>query len=101
MINSNNKPSLDGMVFCANCGEKMVKSGDSYYCRNTTVESKGKCTVITVDASRLTYAVVTQMVDRPGNRRNRPEHHRTHHGRHRCQRPHPALKNGAGRGLNS
>ena len=64
MINSNNKPSLDGMVFCANCGEKMVKSGDSYYCRNTTVESKGKCTVITVDASRLTYAVVTQMVDR-------------------------------------
>ena len=64
MINSNNKPSLDGMVFCANCGEKMVKSGDSYYCRNSTVESGGKCTMVVVDISRLTYFVVTKMVDR-------------------------------------
>ena len=64
MINSNNKPSLDGMVFCANCGEKMLKSGDRYYCRNSTVESGGKCTMGVVDISRLTYFVVTKMVDR-------------------------------------
>ena len=54
----------DGMVFCANCGEEMLKSGDRYYCRNSTAESGGKCTMIVVDAGRLTYFVVTKMVNR-------------------------------------
>ena len=64
MINSNNQPSLDGMVFCASCGEEMIKSGDNYCCRNTTVESGGKCDVTVVDAGRLTYFVLTKMVNR-------------------------------------
>ena len=63
-MDNQNKPSLDGMVFCANCGEEMLKSGDRYYCRNSTAESGGKCTMIVVDAGRLTYFVVTKMVNR-------------------------------------
>ena len=63
-MENQNKPSLDGMVYCANCGDEMLKSDDRYYCRNATVESGGKCDVIVVDAGRLTYFVVTKMVNR-------------------------------------
>ena len=58
------KPSLDGMVFCAKCGEEMANTGARYYCRNTTVEFGGKCTTSPVNADLLVRAVVTQMVNR-------------------------------------
>ena len=68
MFNSNStnksKPSLDGMVFCANCGSEMDNTGERYYCRNTTVEAGGNCATSPVNAAQLVRAVITQVVNR-------------------------------------
>ena len=37
------KPSLNGMVYCANCGAAMVHTGQRYYCPNTSVDSGRNC----------------------------------------------------------
>ena len=68
MVNSTpvikSKPSLNGFVFCANCGSQMANTGQRYYCPNTTVESGGNCPTRPVDARRLLDKVITQMVNR-------------------------------------
>ena len=68
MVNSTtvakSKPSLNGMVFCANCGSEMANTGQRYYCPNTTVELGGHCPTKPVDARYLLHKVVTQMVSR-------------------------------------
>ena len=68
MLNSNStnksEPSLDGMVFCANCGSEMDNAGERYYCRNTTVETGGNCPTSPVNADQLVRAVITQLVKR-------------------------------------
>ena len=58
------KPSLDGMVFCANCGSEMANTGLRYYCPNTTVESGGNCSTKPANAERLVHSVVAKMVSR-------------------------------------
>ena len=58
------KPSLDGLVFCANCGAEMVNTGLRYYCPNTTLESGRNCITKPMDAAGLTFLVVTKMVSR-------------------------------------
>ena len=58
------KPSLDGLVFCANCASEMANTGLRYYCPNTTLESGGNCPTEPVDAANLTYCVVAMTVTR-------------------------------------
>ena len=58
------KPSLDGMVFCANCGSGMANTGLRYYCPNTTLESGGNCPTRPVNADSLVHGVITRMVNR-------------------------------------
>ena len=58
------KLSLDGRVFCANCGCQMRNTGRRYYCPNTTVESGGQCVTSPLDAQYLLRSIVTRMVSR-------------------------------------
>ena len=68
MVNSTtvtkSKPSMNGMLFCANCGSEMLNTGQRYYCPNTTVESGGKCPTKPVDARYLLHKVVTRIISR-------------------------------------
>lgn len=57
-------PSLDKIVFCANCGSEMLNTGQRYYCPNTTVESGSNCATKPVDTQHLLRKVVTQIVSR-------------------------------------
>ncbi len=56
--------TLDGMVFCANCGSQMRNTGRRYYCTNTTVESEGNCSTRPLDMDHLLHCVVARMVSR-------------------------------------
>lgn len=56
------QPTLDGMVFCANCGSEMTNSGLRYFCLNSTADAGWKCTARPVLVQYLLNAVVTQMV---------------------------------------
>ena len=68
MVNSTavikGKPSLNGMVFCANCGSEMANTGRRYYCPNTTVASGRNCPTRPVDALHLLRTVVFRMASR-------------------------------------
>ena len=33
------KPSLDDMVYCANCGAGLIHAGQRYYCPNNSADS--------------------------------------------------------------
>jgi hypothetical protein len=58
------KPTLDGMVFCANCGSEMNNSGLQYICPNSAASAGGKCAARPVAVQYLLNGVVTQMVYR-------------------------------------
>ena len=56
------KPTLDGVVFCANCGSEMANSGLRYFCPNTAAIADGKCTAKPVPVQYLLNGVVNRMV---------------------------------------
>ena len=58
------KPSLNGMVYCANCGAAMVHTGQRYYCPNTSVDSGRNCPTKPVHADHLRYMVVNELLNR-------------------------------------
>ena len=58
------KPTLDGMVFCANCGAEMTNSGLRYFCPNTAADAGGKCNAQPVPVQPLLNGVVTRLVHR-------------------------------------
>lgn len=58
------EPSLNHMVYCANCGEPMANTGLRYYCPNTTVDSGRNCPTKPVNADHLRNAVVREMMNR-------------------------------------
>ena len=58
------KPSLNGMVYCANCGAAMVHTGQRYYCPNTSVDSGRNCPTKPVYADHLRYMVVNELLNR-------------------------------------
>ena len=58
------KPSLDGKVFCANCGEEMNNNGESYCCPGAAAELGNGCTTKPMNADNLIHAVIIKMVDR-------------------------------------
>lgn len=58
------KPSLDHMVYCANCGEPMVKTGQSYHCPNAGVYSDDYCLTKPVYSEHLRHIVVRGMMNR-------------------------------------
>ena len=58
------KPSLNDMVYCANCGGAMVNTGKRYYCPNTSVDSGRDCTTKPVYADHLRRAVVSELINR-------------------------------------
>ena len=59
-----NRLTLDGRVFCANCGSQMSNTGRRYYCPNTTLDSGGNCSTRPLDAQHLLRSVVTRMISR-------------------------------------
>ena len=56
------KPTLDGMVSCANCGSELTNSGLRYFCPNTAASAGGKCSARPVPVQYLLNGVVTRMV---------------------------------------
>lgn len=58
------KPSLNDMVYCANCGEAMVNTGQRYHCPNTSMASGSNCPTKPVYAERLHRAVVSELIHR-------------------------------------
>ena len=58
------KPSLNGMVYCANCGAAMVHTGQRYYCPNTSVDSGRNCPTKPVHADHLRHMVVNELLNR-------------------------------------
>ena len=38
------KPSLNDMVYCANCSAAMAQTGQNYYCPNNSTDSRRNCT---------------------------------------------------------
>lgn len=58
------KPSLDHMVYCANCGQPMGKTGQRYHCPNAGVYSGDHCLTKPVYLEHLRNAVVREMVNR-------------------------------------
>ena len=56
--------TLDGRVFCANCGSQMRNTGRRYYCPHATVDSGGTCSTKPLDAQHLLRSVVTRMISR-------------------------------------
>ena len=59
--------TLDGRVFCANCGSQMRNTGRRYYCPKTTVEAGGRCFTRPLDTQHLIRSVVTRMISRLAN----------------------------------
>ena len=58
------KPSLDHLLYCANCGAAMVNNGKLYHCPNSSVDSGHNCPTKLVYADQLLYAVVWQLMNR-------------------------------------
>ena len=58
------KPSLDHMVYCANCGEPMAKTGQRYHCPNAGVYSGDHCLTKPVYSEHLRHIVVRGMMNR-------------------------------------
>ena len=58
------KPSLNGMVYCANCGAAMVHTGQHYCCPNASVDSGRSCPTKPVLAELLRYTVVNELLNR-------------------------------------
>ena len=58
------KPSLNDMVYCANCGEAMVNNGERYYCPNNYLHSGAECPTKPVDTDHLRNTVVSKLVNR-------------------------------------
>ena len=58
------KPSLNNMVYCANCGEAMVNTGERYYCPNAVLPSGADCPTKPVYADHLRNTVVSKLVNR-------------------------------------
>lgn len=58
------KPSLNGMVFCANCGSEMANTGQRYCCPKAALASGDNCPTMPVDAEHLVRSVVTAIVRR-------------------------------------
>ena len=56
--------TLDGRVFCANCGWQMRNTSRRYYCPHATVDSGGTCSTRPLNAQRLLRSVVIQMISR-------------------------------------
>ena len=59
-----NRLTLDGRVFCSNCGSQMPNTGRRYYCPNTTLDSGGNCSTRPLDAQHLLRSVVSRMISR-------------------------------------
>ena len=58
------KPSLNDMVYCANCGAAMAHIGQHYYCPDTSVDSGRNCPTKPVYADHLRHTVVSQLMNR-------------------------------------
>ena len=58
------KPSLNNMVYCANCGEAMVNNGERYHCPNDYLHSGAECPTRPVDTDHLRNTVVSKLVNR-------------------------------------
>ena len=58
------KPSLNNMVYCANCGEAMVNTDERYYCPNAVLPSGADCPTKPVYADHLRNTVVSKLVNR-------------------------------------
>ena len=58
------KPSLNDMVYCANCGAAMAQTGQRYYCPNTSVDSGRNCPTKPVHADHLRYTVINELLNR-------------------------------------
>ena len=58
------KPSLDNMVYCANCGAGLIHAGQRYYCPNNSADSGRNCRTEPVYADHLRYTVVNELMNR-------------------------------------
>ena len=58
------KPSLNDMVYCANCGAAMAQTGQRYYCPNTSVDSGRNCPTKPVYTDHLRYTVINELLNR-------------------------------------
>ena len=58
------QPSLNNMVYCANCGEAMVNTGERYYCPNAVLPSGADCPTKPVYADHLHHTVFSGLANR-------------------------------------
>ncbi len=58
------KPSLNQMIFCANCGGPMLNTGERYYCPNTSAGSGRNCPTNPVYADHLHHTVLSELINR-------------------------------------
>ena len=58
------KPSLNDMVYCANCSEAMVNTGERYYCPNAVLRSGADCPTKPVYADHLHHTVLSGLANR-------------------------------------
>ena len=58
------KPTLNDMVYCANCGAAMVNTGQRYHCPNSSVDSGRNCPTKPVYADQLLYTVFSELIIR-------------------------------------
>ena len=58
------KPSLNDVVYCANCGAAMAHSALRYYCPNASVDSGRTCPTKPVYADHLRYKVINELLNR-------------------------------------
>ena len=58
------KPSLNDMVYCANCSAAMAQTGQNYYCPNNSTDSRRNCTTKPVHADHLRYTVINELLNR-------------------------------------
>ena len=58
------KPSLNDMVYCANCSTAMAKTDQHYYCPSNSADSRRNCPTKPVQADHLRYTVINELINR-------------------------------------
>ena len=57
-------PSLNNIVYCANCAAAMVNTGERYCCPNAVPHYRAECPTNAVYADHLCHAVISKLVNR-------------------------------------